>query len=325
MKSKNANYDEEEMEEHSNLASGHTNNDGIRKKKNNKEKKEALAKKDLNINKYFGLTIFPGINNIYGEDYKGDEAEMYSCYLGCCGSVSKALCVVCATCRCGPIIEIPQGRIGLVTEFGRFVSKIGPGIHTYNSCTQQITAVDMRLQTLPIPPQDLITKDNISIKIDSFLLFKVMIPELAIFRLTEYEKFIILTTMGTMKTIISGKTLSQLLSEENEIEEEMRNIVDDQTDDFGIYVSAIEIKKIEVSRSMVSAMATIALSEKKIEGQIISAKGNYESARIFREAADELSKNKLSLQLHYFETIKEMVSDKATVTLMPSKLIDFLM
>lgn len=291
-----------------------------------KEAKAAHASKDLKVNKYAGLTPYPDINNTYGADYHGtDAASMYSCYLSCCGTCCQGLCMACACCRCGPLMEIQQGNIGLVMEFGRFVSKLGPGLHTYNSCTQNIVVVDMRIQTLAIPPQDLITKDNISVRIDSFVLFKVMIPELAMYKLGDYRKFITYTTMGTMKTVIASKTLTELLSEEDEIEERIREIIDEQTDDFGIHVQAIETKRIEVSKSMVQAMATIALSEKQMEGKLVSAKGNYNSARIFREAADELSKNPLSIQLHYFETIKELSHEKCTTILMPDKLIDFLM
>ena len=183
----------------------------------------------------------------------------------------------------------------------------------------------MRIQSLPIPKQDLNTKDNISITIDCFVLFKIMIPELATFKLGDYKRFISYTTMGTMKTIIAEKTLSELLAQEDEIERTIKDIIDDQADDFGIDIQTVETRKIEVAQSMISAMATVALSEKEAEAKIVSAKGNFESARIFREAADELSKNPLSLQLHYFETLKEIAEEKTSITFMPGELIDLFM
>ena len=300
----------------------------VKAKRTKKEKKEEHKQKDLNVNKYYGLTMYPKINEIYGEEYKGDEADMYSGYLNCCGVLSKALCFAFAACRCGPLVEIQQGHIGLVMEFGKFVRKVGPGLHSYNNCTEEILLVDMRTQSLAIPTQDLITKDNISIRVDCFVLFKILIPEMASFKVTDYKRFISYTTMGTMKTIIAEKTLTDLLAHEDEIEDTIREIIDEQCDDFGIHVICIETKKIEVAKTMVSAMATIALSEKEMEAKIINAKGDFESSRIFREAADELSKNPLSLQLHYFETLKELADDKAsktTITLMPDVLIDTFM
>src|SRR3990167_905457 len=302
---------------HSNLAA---------KKKSRKQKEADKQKKDLNINKFAGLTMYPGLNKVYGPEFTGtDEASAYSCYLSCCGAFCQGLCCVCASCRCGPILEIPQGNIGLVLEFGRFIKKIGPGLHTYNSCTQEIILCDVRIQTLAIPTQDLITKDNISIKIDCFVLFKILIPELASFALDNYRSFISYTTMGTMKTIIAEKTLTEILAQEDEIEDMIKDIIDIQADKYGIDIVTLETKKIEVNRKMVSAMAKVAIAEKEIEGKLLNAKGDFESARIFREAADELSKNSLSLQLHYFETLREISHENCSVTIMPGELIDLLM
>lgn len=297
-------------------------------KKANKEKKLEKAKlNNVNNAQYFGLTMYPKINEPYGLDYKGtDEASLYSGYLSCCGGISRHGCIVCAFCGCGPVVEIHQGFIGLVQAFGRFIRKIGPGLHTYNSCTEQILSVDMRSQTLNIVPQDLITRDNITITVDCYVVYKIIVPELAIYRLENYSEFINYTTMGTIKTIVAGKTLTELLSQEDEIEAEITQIIDKQTDPFGIDVFSIEIQRIRISDALVSALATIALSEKEMEAKIINAKGNFDSARVFREAADELSKNPLSLQLHYFETLKQISSEKnSQITLMPSVLIDAFM
>ena len=296
------------------------------KKKSRKQKEKEKQQKDLNINKYAGMTIYPMINKIYGPEFKDtDEASAYSCYLSCCGTVCQGICCLCAACRCGPILEIPQGNVGLVLEFGRFIQKLGPGLHTYNSCTQEIILVDSRIQTLAIPTQDLITKDNISIKIDCFVLFKILIPELASFALDNYRSFISYTTMGTMKTIIAEKTLTEILAQEDEIEDLIKDIIDTQADKYGIDIVTLETKKIEVNRKMVSAMAKVAIAEKEMEGKLLNAKGDFESARIFREAADELSKNSLSLQLHYFETLREIAAENCSVTIMPGELIDILM
>lgn len=296
------------------------------RKQMKEDKKAADDKLDLYITKYRGLDMFPKLNDIYGPEYTGaDEASNYSAYLRCCGQVPRAVCCLCAVCQCGPLIEIKQGFIGIVLEFGKFNRKLGPGLHSFNSCTEAVTLVDMRIQSLPIPPQDLITKDNISVKIDCFVLFKVLIAEMAVFKMSDYHLFIRYVTMGTMKSIISAKTLSELLAQENEIEMAIKAIIDDQADDYGIQIHTIEMRKIEVMPSMVMEMAKIALAEKETEGKVVAAKGNYESARIFREAADELSKNPLSLQLHYFETLKEIASENTTITMMPGDLIDLFM
>lgn len=296
------------------------------RKQQKQNKNDADLQKDLYIMKYRGLDMFPKLNDLYGQDYKTNhEASMYASYIRCCGEISRTMCCVCAPCSCGPLVQVRQGYVGIVLEFGKFIRKVGPGLHTYNSCSEQIVLVDMRIQNLQIPSQDLITKDNISIKIDSFVLFKILIPEMASFKLGDYKRFIMYTTMGTMKTIIAEKTLSELLEQEDEIELLIKDIIDDQADDYGIKIHTIETRKIEIAPSMITAMATIAISEKETEGKVVAARGNYESARIFREAADELSKNPLSLQLHYFETIKEVASENSQITIMPGEMIDLFM
>lgn len=297
-----------------------------KKKKDRHQKAKELKDKDLNLHKYSGLTKYPKINDIYGGEYSGEDAAYcYSCYLSCCGKIPQALCFFCAPCRCGPLIEIPQGYIGIVMEFGKFVRKVGPGLHSFNSCTEEIKKVDIRTQSHRIPPQDLITRDNIALKIDCFVLFKVAIPEMAVFKLDNYNQYITYETMGTMKTVIAEKTLTEVLANQEEIEDTIRDKIDHDADKYGLHIQAMEIKKIELHSNMVTAMATIALTEKEMEAKIMNAKGDFESARIFREAADELSKNPVSLQLHYFETLKEISTEKSKMTLMPAPLIDFLM
>lgn len=314
------------------ISAGANEGSGVPKTRAIKKANKAKLKEDAKANKvnntqYFGLTMYPKINEPYGLDYNGtDEAWFYACYLGCCGEISRCGCIACVCCGCGPIIEIPQGFIGLVQAFGRFVRKIGPGLHTYNSCTEQIITIDIRTQTLSVPPQDLITKDNITVTVDCYVVFKVIVPELAYYKLENYEQFISLVTMGTIKSIVSGKTLTELLEQEDQIELEITQIIDKQADTFGIDIFSIEMQRIQISKALVSALATIALSEKEMDAKLINAKGNFDSSRVFREAADELSKNPLSLQLHYFETLKQVSSEKnSQITLMPSQIIDAFM
>lgn len=297
----------------------------IKKKKKKGERRKQAANKNLKVNSYKGTQMYPHLNDIYGTTYDGsDKASAYSGCIRCAGSIPRTCCFLCAPCRCGPILEIPQGNVGLVTEFGRFIKKLGPGLHSYNSCSQQIIQVDTRLQVINIPNQALITKDNISVYFDCFVQFRVMVPELAVFRLNDYRNYISYTTMGTMKTVIAEKTLNELLVEEDQVEDLITEIIENKVDDFGLHIDSIETLKIQLSQETSVSMASVPLAQKEAEAKIIDSRGNYESARIFREAADELSKNPASLQLHYFEKLKEMASEDAEVTLMPGTIIDAL-
>lgn len=274
----------------------------------------------------YGLKLYPGINKIYGEGYNGeDTAGCYEGYLKCCGMIPRTVCLACASCECGPLISVPQGFIGLTMEFGKLTGKVGPGLHTYNSCAEEVMLVDIRIRVKPIPPQELVTKDNITITIDSFLLYKIIIPELAVFGVQDYDSFIMYMTMATLKSVISENTLNEVLEKEDELEGLIHKMIHDKCDDYGIEVQAIEIKRISLAPRMINAMSTIALSQQERIGQMNQAKGDFESAKVFREAADELSKNTISLQLHYFEALREISKEKTDVLIMPGPLIDFFM
>lgn len=127
-----------------------------------------------------------------------------------------------------------------------------------------------------------------------------------------------------MKTIVAERTLTQLLINRKEIEKSITDIIDDKTDNFGIKVICIETQSVQLPSNMERAMATVAESEKEAEAKIIDARGNLESAKIFREAADELSKNPISLQLQYFETLREIAAEKNSTIIIPDSILSSL-
>lgn len=272
-----------------------------------------------------GLELAQGLNDDYGDQYTGEDgATGYASCLRGAGCIPQCICCVCVICGCGPIKEVQQGYIGLLIEFGKLKKKLGPGLHTINPMTEQILLVDLRAQVINVAKQSLLTKDNVTVHVDAYVNYKIVIPEFAIFKVANYYDLVNFMVQGVMKTIVAERTLTQLLVNRKEIEKDITQIIDAKTDDFGIKVISIETQSVQLPENMERAMATVAESEKEAEAKIIDARGNLESAKIFREAADELSKNPISLQLQYFETLREIAAEKNSTIIIPDSILSSL-
>lgn len=256
---------------------------------------------------------------MYGENYTPeDSATVYAGCLKTCGFLPKCLCFVCATCKCGPVRQIEQGRIGILTEFGRIVAKLGPGLHSFNPLTQKIIKVDMRVQSVMIPPQILLTKDNCTVIVDVFINYKIVVPEYTLYFAKNYFTLLTKMVQSVMRIIFSERTLSQLLNNRKEIEKSTTHIVDEKAHPYGIDVVSIETQRMELPKALERAMAIAAESEKEAEAKQIKARGNFESAKIFTKAANELGKNQHAMELKYFEFMKEIAAEGPSTTIVPN-------
>lgn len=249
------------------------------------------------------------------------EATGYMECLEKCGNCCLKLQCCCATCGCGPLKTINQGEVGLRMKFGKFVSKLEPGLYTFNPCTEKIIIVDLRSQVIDVGLQRLLTKDNVTVFIDAYVNYSVIEPEKAQFKVINYRQLMSYFTQGVMRTIVSEHTLSELLINRKMIEKKLTEIIDVKTHVYGLKVYNIETQKIQLPANMERAMAIVAETEKQSEARIIDAKGDLQSARIFREAADELSKNEISLQLQYFETLKYIAAEKNSTIIVPDSIM----
>lgn len=187
--------------------------------------------------------------------------------------------------------------MGLKLEYGKYVARLPPGLYAFNPCTEEIKVVDMRSQIIDVGNQQLLTKDNVTLTVDAFVNYRVVDPALAVFKVYDFRQMIMYLTQGVMKTIIAEHTLQELLANRKSIEKKITKIIEQSTNPYGIRVDLIETQRIKLPHSMERAMATVAETQKQSEARIIDAKGNLESAKIFKEAADELSKNTVSIQL----------------------------
>lgn len=270
-----------------------------------------------------GLSVQGSINDVYGEKYDSN-AESASCFAGCLhctGACYATCCCPCAACGCGPLVEIEQGYIGLITQLGRLKGKLGPGLHTFNRCTEKILKVDMRIQSVNIKGQTLLTKDSVTVYIDVYVNYRIVIPEYALYKTSNYYELLDLIVQAVMKHIVAERTLAQLLINRKEIEKSTTFLVDERTHPFGVDVVSIETQSIQLPKNMERVMAAVAESEKRAEAKVIDAKGNLESAKIFRLASDELIKNPNSFELQYFQTLKALAVENPSMLIVPDSIM----
>lgn len=292
---------------------------------NEEEIKFGMANPRVDIERLPGLTIASDLNKHYDNEKFYDQSlrlDTAASILACCGSISQCLCFPCAPCNCGPVMQIKQGEMGLLLHQGRLKAKLGPGLHTYNTCLDELIRVDMKTQIMELPKQLLITKDNVTILMSGFVAYNIDIPEYAVFRVENIPRLIMNLTMGTLKTVVATLKLNELLTMRREVEAYITGLIDKKTEDFGINVSSIDTMSMDMPKQLEDALVSAALSERQSKAAIIKAKGDLESAKYIKNSAAELSKNNVSMQLQYFEVLKKIAEDKPTRLILPYFLQD---
>jgi regulator of protease activity HflC (stomatin/prohibitin superfamily) len=177
--------------------------------------------------------------------------------------------------------------------------------------------LDLRTTVLDVPSQEVITRDNVPVRVDAVVYFRVMDPEKSIVQVTNYVAATSLYSQTTMRTVIGQATLDEVLSEREKLNKELQTIIDEATDPWGIKVSAVEIKNVEVPESMKRAMAKQAEAERDRRGRVIAAKGEMQAAQQLSEAARKLQESPGSLQLRLLGSLSEAAAEKANTIVVP--------
>jgi regulator of protease activity HflC (stomatin/prohibitin superfamily) len=176
---------------------------------------------------------------------------------------------------------------------------------------------------MDVPPQDIITRDNVSVKVNAVLYFRVMNPNAAVTEVENYQYATSQLAQTTLRSVLGQVELDDLLAERDRLNIELQTILDRQTDPWGIKVSAVEVKHVDLPAEMQRAMARQAEAEREKRGKVIHAEGEFQAAARLSEAADVMSRNATTLQLRYLETLTEIASEKNSTILFPLP-IDFL-
>lgn len=216
---------------------------------------------------------------------------------------------------------VMQYEKGVVFTLGRYTSTREPGLRWFIPYIQTMHKIDLRIMTVDVPKQEVMTKDNIPVNINAVVYFKVKDPEKAVIQISDYVFAVIQQSQSALKDVIGTNDLDTILSERKRIGEEIKDIVDQATDKWGIDIDAINVQEIELPEDMKRAMAKQAEAERNRRAMIISAQGEVESAKKMLEAAETLEKSPVTMQLKTLQTIKDISSAQAqTIALFPVEL-----
>ena len=212
---------------------------------------------------------------------------------------------------------VPEYRRLVLFRLGRLVGSRGPGIVFIMPFIDRAVTVDLRILTLDVPVQEVITKDNVAIKVNAVVYFRVLDPAKSV---VEVENYIVATSQlaqTTLRSVVGSVELDEVLSSREKINQELQKIIDERTDPWGIKVSAVEVKELELPEGMKRAMARQAEAERERRAKIIAAEGELQAAAKLSEAARQMEVSPITLQLRYLQTIREISGERNTTTFFP--------
>ncbi|HEY9203923.1 MAG TPA: slipin family protein [Sulfurimonas sp.] len=205
----------------------------------------------------------------------------------------------------------------VVFTLGRFTGIKGPGLIILIPFIQQMVRVDLRTIVLDVPTQDVISHDNVSVHVNAVVYFRVIDPQKAIIQVEDFYDATSQLAQTTLRSVLGGHELDEMLAERERLNRDIQEILDKQTDAWGIKISNVEIKHIDLDESMVRAIAKQAEAERERRAKVINAKGEVEASENLLLAAQKLSENDLGIQLRYLQTMSDISSDKTNTLVFP--------
>ena len=206
---------------------------------------------------------------------------------------------------------------GVIFTLGRFTKVKGPGLIFVIPVLQQIVRVDLRVVTMDVPSQDVISRDNVSVKVNAVLYFRVVAPDRAIIQVEHYLEATSQLAQTTLRAVLGKHELDEMLSEREKLNLDIQQILDAQTDSWGIKVTNVEIKHIDLNESMVRAIARQAEAERERRAKVIHAEGEKQAAQALMEAAEILATQPSAMQLRYLQTLTQVAGDKSSTLVFP--------
>jgi len=206
---------------------------------------------------------------------------------------------------------------GVIFRLGRIVNPKGPGIRWIIPFVDKMIRISLRLIAMDVPPQDVITKDNVSLKVNAVIYFRVIEPVKAVIEVENYLYATSQLAQTTLRSILGQVELDELLAERDKLNLKLQGVLDKQTDAWGIKVTLVEVKYVDLPQEMQRAMAKQAEAERERRAKIIAAEGEFQAATKLAQASDILEKNPMSLQLRYLQTLNEMSSENSSTIIFP--------
>ena len=206
---------------------------------------------------------------------------------------------------------------GVIFRLGRLIASKGPGLIILIPVIDRMVKVSLRLVAMDVPPQDVITRDNVSVKVNAVVYFRVMEANKAIVEVEDYLFATSQLAQTTLRSVCGQAMLDDLLSERDKINQELQTILDKHTDPWGIKVSTVEVKHIDLPAEMQRAMARQAEAERERRAKIIAAEGEFQASAKLTEAAAVIAEHPIALQLRYLQTLREISAENNSTTIFP--------
>ena len=212
---------------------------------------------------------------------------------------------------------VQQYERGVIFVLGRLIGAKGPGLFLVPPFISRMTKVDLRIVTLTVPPQEVITRDNVTIKVTAVVYFYVVDPAAAVVNVVSFLQATTQIGQTTLRNVLGQSELDELLSQRNKINRELQAIIDEQTERWGVKVTAVEIKDVELPATMQRAMAKQAEAEREKRAKIIHAQGELQASTQLAQAAEVIGSQPAALQLRYLQTLTEIAVEKNSTIIFP--------
>jgi len=206
---------------------------------------------------------------------------------------------------------------GVIFRLGRLVGARGPGLFFLIPFVERMTKVDLRVIPMDVPSQEAITRDNITVKVNAIVYFRVMNPEAAVVKVTDYVRATSWISQTSLRSVVGQSDLDEILSKREHVNVMLQEMIDQQTDPWGIKVSAVELRDVEIPDAMQRAIARQAEAERERRAKVIHAEGEFQAAERLAEAGRVLAQQPAAIQLRYLSTLTEMATERTSTIVFP--------
>lgn len=248
---------------------------------------------------------------------KERDSGCYATCARCCGGLWGCFGILCCGC-CSPYKRVEQGYVGLISEFGKFSRVANPGLVYINPITSQLHHVNTKIQVFSLPQQEIFTRDNVSVKVDCVVYWRIFEPATAVFLVDNVEKALNERAQTTMREVCSVRDLQDMLSHRELMAEEIKHIIEATAHSWGIEIESILIKDIIMDRDLQENLSAAAVAKRQGASKVIAAQAEVEAAKLMREASDIMA-TPAAMQFRYLETLQKMAQhSQSRVIFMPT-------
>jgi regulator of protease activity HflC (stomatin/prohibitin superfamily) len=231
--------------------------------------------------------------------------------------VLVVLVVLAATGAAASVRVLREYERAVVFRLGRLMEQRGPGLVTIVPGIDRMVRVSLRTVTLTVPPQEVITRDNVPVRVTAVAYYRVVDPNRAVVEVQSYDDATLQIAQTTLRSVLGGADLDTLLGEREHLNDDLQHVIDTHTEPWGIKVTAVEIKDVEIPERMQHAIARQAEAERERRAKIIDAEGEFQSAEKLSQAADVISQNPVTIQLRYLQTLREIGATQNSTVVFP--------